>query len=78
MSSFEAPRKARHSMPANSRQASMHSAAPCVVRELSAEWCTMASRSGNQHIGTGASRMRLPLPADCGSVDPAKGSPLCW
>ena len=35
-----------------------------------------AVSSGNQYMGTGASRMMLPLPAVRGSSDPAKASPV--
>ena len=45
------------SMPANSRQASTHSGAPCVVRELSPAWRRAAASSPREEHGTGASRM---------------------
>jgi hypothetical protein len=46
-----APPRARHIMPAKSRDASMHSAAPCVVRALSPAYFLAAGSSGNRTSG---------------------------
>ena len=56
----------------------MHVRAPWVVRELSPDNRTARSGDVAKYMATGARRIRLPLPADVGAVDPANASPVVW
>lgn len=61
------------------RQASTAAAAPWVARELSAARATAARVPAlAKNNGTAAKRISEPLPAVCGSVEPANGSPSRW
>jgi hypothetical protein len=62
---------AARSCSAKSREQSMASRAPCVVRVLSPANRKVWSALARKYIGTGASRISAPLPAVLGSGSPA-------
>ena len=47
------------------------------MRELSAARRTASAGSAAKNKAIGANLIRLPLPAECESVEPAYGSPVC-
>lgn len=61
---------------ANARHASTASSAAWVARDWLAAVSVRRGRSFQKRRATGASRISEPLPAECGSVEPASGSPV--
>ncbi len=67
---LSSPRNARTISQAKYRLGSIAVVAPCVVRELSAELLIDSTILSAKNIGTGASRIIEPFPADRTSVGP--------